>query len=76
MAINRPLDLEQPVRRHISSGQYYSAEDVWRAALHQFDEMDLVSLKQSADDEKAGRIVSLQTAAASIRQKHNFSDSQ
>ena len=76
MAINLPPDLEQSVRRHISSGQYHSAEDVLRAALHQFDEMDLVSLKQSADDEKAGRVVSLQSAAASIRQKNNFSDSQ
>lgn len=76
MAINLPPDLEQSVRRHISSGQYHSAEDVLRAALHQFDEMDLVSLKQSADDEKAGRVVSLQSAAASIRQKHNFSDTQ
>ena len=76
MAINLPPDLEQSVRRHISSGQYDSAEDVLRAALHQFDEMDLVSLKQSADDEKAGRVISLQAAAASIRQKHNFSDSQ
>ena len=76
MPINLPHDLEQSVRRHISSGQYLSAEDVLRAALNQFDEMDLVSLKQSADDEKAGRVVSLQAVAASIRRKHNFSDTQ
>jgi hypothetical protein len=50
--------------------------DVLRAALHQFDEMDLAGLKKSAEDEDLGRIVSLQTAAASIRRKHNFSDSQ
>lgn len=76
MAINLPPDLEQSVRRHISSGQFHSAEDVLRAALHQFDEMDLAGLKKSSEDEDRGRIVSLQTAAASIRRKHNFSDSQ
>jgi Arc/MetJ-type ribon-helix-helix transcriptional regulator len=76
MAINLPPDLEQSVRRHISSGQFHSAEDVLRAALHQFDEMVLAGLKQSAADEDRGRIVPLQTAAASIRRKHNFSDSQ
>ena len=76
MAIKLPPDLELSVRRHLSSGQFHSAEDVLRAALHQFDEMDLASLKQSADDENAGRVVSLQAAANSIRQKHNFSESQ
>lgn len=52
MAINLPLDPEQSVRRHISSGQVHSADDVLRAALQQLDEMDLISLMQSADDEK------------------------
>ena len=71
-AINPPPDLEKSVGRHLSSGQYQSTEEVLRAALHQFDEMDLVSLRQGADDEQAGRLVSLETAAASIRQKHGF----
>ncbi len=71
-----PPDLEKSVRRHLSSGQYQSAEEVLRAALHQFDEMDLVSLRQSADDDQAGRLVSLETDAASIRQKHGFEKPQ
>ena len=76
MAINLPPDLEQSVRRHLSSGQFQSAEDVLRAALHQFDEMDLASLRQSAEDEQAGRLVSLQSATAAIRQKHGFDEPQ
>lgn len=76
MAINLPADFEQSARRHISSGQFHSAEDVLRAALHQFDEMDLAGLKQSAEDEKLVRVVSLQAVAATIRRKHNFNDSQ
>lgn len=76
MAINLPPDLEQSVQRHLSSGQYQSAEDVLRAALHQFDEMDLVSLRQSADDENAGRLVSLESAADAIRRKHGFEKPQ
>lgn len=76
MAIDLPPDLEQSVRRHLSSGQYSSAEDVLRAALHQFDEMDVVSLKHSAADETAGRVVSLQAVVSSIRQKHNFSETR
>jgi Arc/MetJ-type ribon-helix-helix transcriptional regulator len=75
MAINLPPDLEQSVRRHISSGQYHSAEDVLRAALHQFDEIDVVSLQHSAADETAGRVVSL-PEATSIHQKHDLSDLQ
>ena len=76
MAINLPPDLEKSVRRHLSSGQYQSAEEVLRAALDQFDEMDLASLRQSADDEQAGRLVSLESAAAAIRQKHRFDKPQ
>lgn len=76
MAINLPPDLEQTVRRHLSSGQFQSAEDVLRAALHQFDEMDLASLRQSAEDEQAGRLVSLETVATTIRQKHGFDEPQ
>jgi Arc/MetJ-type ribon-helix-helix transcriptional regulator len=76
MAINLPPDLERSVRRHLSSGQYQSAEDVLRAALYQFDEMDLVSLRQSEDDEKASRLVSLESAAAAVRQKHGFDNPQ
>ena len=76
MAINLPPDLEKSVRRHLSSGQYQSAEEVLRAALDQFDEMDLASLRQSADDEQAGRLVSLESAAAAIRQKHGFDKPQ
>lgn len=64
------------MRRHIHSGQYHSAEEVLRAAMDQFDQMDIVSLKQSLVDETAGHVVSLNTVAASIRQKHRFIDSQ
>ncbi len=76
MAINLPPDLEQSVRRHLSSGQFQSAEDVLRAALNQFYEMDLASLRQSSEDEQAGRLVSLQAATATIRQKHGFDEPQ
>ncbi len=76
MAINLPPDLEKSIRRHLSSGQYKSAEDVLRAALDQFDEMDLVSLRHSADDERAGRLVSLESAADAIREKHGFDKPQ
>ncbi len=76
MAIDLPPDLEQSVQRHMSSGQYHSAEDVLRAALHQFDEMDVVSLKHSAVDETAGRVVSLQPVVSAIRQKHNLSETR
>ena len=76
MAIDLPPDLEQSVQRHMSSGQYHSAEDVLRAALHQFDEMDVVSLKHSAVDETAGRVVSLQSVVSVIRQKHNLSETR
>ena len=55
MAINLPPDIERSVRRHLSSGQFQTAEDVLRAALHQFDEMDLGSLRDSMEDETAGR---------------------
>ena len=76
MAINLPPDIERSVRRHLSSGQFQTAEDVLRAALNQFDEMDLATLRESMEDEKAGRLVSLQSAAASIRQKHGFDKPQ
>ena len=76
MAINLPPDIERSVRRHLSSGQFQTAEDVLRAALNQFDEMDLATLRESMEDEKTGRLVSLQTAAASIRQKHGFDKPQ
>jgi Arc/MetJ-type ribon-helix-helix transcriptional regulator len=74
--MNLPQDLEQSVRRHIHSGQYHSAEEVLRAAMDQFDQMDIVGLKQSVIDETAGDTVSLHTVATSIRQKHRFSDPQ
>jgi Arc/MetJ-type ribon-helix-helix transcriptional regulator len=70
-----PPDLERSALRHLSSGQYQSAEDVLRAALYQFDKMNFVSLRQSEDDEKAGRLVSHESAAA-VRQKHGFDDAR
>ncbi len=76
MAINLPPDIERSVRRHLSSGQFQTAEDVLRAALQQFDEMDLAGLRESMEDETVGRLVSLQTDAASIRQKHGFDKPQ
>ena len=44
--------------------------------MDQFDQMDIVSLKQSVVDETAGHVVSLHTVATSIRQKDRFSDPQ
>ena len=74
MQINLPPDLEQSIRRHLASGQFLSAEDVLRAALHQFDQMDILSLKRSEDDESAGRVVSLQIAAEALRCKLNIAE--
>jgi hypothetical protein len=54
----------------------FSTEEVLRAAMDQFEQMDIVGLKRSAIDETAGHVVSLQTVATSIRQKHRFSDPQ
>ncbi len=64
------------MQRQIHSGQYHSAEEVLRAAMDQFEQMDIVGLKRSAIDETAGHVVSLHTVATSIRQKHRFSDPQ
>jgi hypothetical protein len=38
--------------------------------------MDVVSLKHSAVDETAGRVVSLQAVVSVIRQKHNVSETR
>ena len=75
MSINLPPDIQQSVQRHMSTGQFRSAEDVLRAAMIQFDQMDLVSLKLSLDDEKAGRMVTLQSVASSLRSAYGFPDS-
>jgi len=76
MTINLPPDLDQVVRKHITSGEFGTAEDVLRAALDQFDATDLRSLRQSLADEAAGRLLPLDDITRSIRQKHGFSDSR
>jgi Arc/MetJ-type ribon-helix-helix transcriptional regulator len=75
MSINLPPDIQQAVQRHMSTGQFRSAEDVLRAAMIQFDQMDLVSLKLSLDDQKAGRMVTLQSVASSLRNAYGFPES-
>jgi Arc/MetJ-type ribon-helix-helix transcriptional regulator len=75
MSINLPPDIQQSVQRHLSTGQFRSAEDVLRAAMIQFDQMDLVSLKLSLDDQKAGRMVTLQSVASSLRNAYGFPES-
>ena len=74
MTINLPPDLDQAVRKHITSGDFHTAEDVLRAALDQFDVIDLRSLRQSIADEEAGRLKPLDEVVSSIRQKHDFRD--
>ena len=75
MAINLPPDLEEAVARHVSSGNFATAEDVLRAAMDKLDSDDLESLKASLEEEEAGLVKSLNDVAGSIRQKHGFSES-
>lgn len=67
MAIEIPPDCELIINRLIASGQFSTLEDVLRAALRQLEDVGITSLQDSLADEAAGRVVSLESAAASIQ---------
>jgi Arc/MetJ-type ribon-helix-helix transcriptional regulator len=74
MKLELSEDVQQSIQRHVESGGYSSPEDVVRAAIDQLDEYeDTVSdIRQSFDDERAGRIHSLKDVDAELRKKHGF----
>ena len=74
MELNLSQETENSIRERIQSGEYASAEDVVQAAVTRLDDYDqtVADIRDSFEDERAGRVRPLEEADASIRKEHGF----
>ena len=74
MQVNLSGSTEKSIERRMAAGQFDSPEDVIRAAIDQLDEYDtcVADIRESLEDEQAGRLHSLHDVDREMRQKHGF----
>ena len=74
MQINLTGDTEKSIERRLAAGQFNSPEEVIRAAVDQLDqyEASVADIRESLEDEQAGRVQSIQDVDREMREKHGF----
>ena len=74
MQINLTGDTEKSIERRLAVGQFNSPEEVIRAAVDQLDqyEASVADIRESLEDEQAGRVQSIQDVDREMREKHGF----
>jgi predicted transcriptional regulator len=75
MAYQLPPDIDQRVQSQIALGVYQSPAEVLTEALNALDRYneDLASIRRGIEDEKAGRLTSLEGFDRQIREQFGFS---
>ena len=74
MTLQLPPDIELLVNTQLATGQYATANDVLRDAMHSLVERQAVAddLQASLADIEAGRISPFEEVVADIRQRHGW----
>lgn len=77
MQINLTGDTEESIKRRLAAGQFDSPEEVIRAAVEQLDqyEASVAGIRESLEDEQAGRVQSIHDVDRDMREKHGFKQS-
>ena len=74
MQINLTGDTEKSIERRLAAGQFNSPEEVIRAAVEQLDqyEASIAEIRESLEDEQAGRVQSIHDVDRDMREQHGF----